>query len=76
MYLFSIRLSKINEGFMKKYLLKHKENKNAFINNALDIFRKYNLQKELIAFAQSDEKENKELAEMAMDDYLKLINEY
>ena len=75
MFPLSIRLSEPNQKFMEQYLLGHPTNKNALVNQALDLFRKYNLKRELSALAKSEGEEDRVLAEAGMSDYLALIDE-
>lgn len=71
----SVRLSSENQQFMEQFLAKNKGNKSTLVNGALDLFRKYSLQKELIEMAKENEKEDQALAEYGMDDYLKTIQD-
>lgn len=74
MHPLSIRLSELNQRFMEQYLADHKVAKSSIINTALDLFRKYKLQKDLMGIAMANEKEDKELAEADFNDYLKIID--
>ena len=74
MYPCSIRLTDPNQKFLDQYSSRNKTPKSALINKALDLFRKYWLQKELQGMAKANEKEDRTLAEVDMRDYLKLID--
>lgn len=73
----SIRLTEANHDFLEKYLTAHKKaNRSALINRALELFRKYSLQKELMSYARQHDPENRTLAEVDFKDYLKIIDEF
>ncbi|GEM_PF-6054442 len=74
MYPCSIRLTDPNQKFLDQYSSRNKTPKSTLINKALDLFRKYWLQKELVGMAKANEEEDRALAEVDMRDYLKLIN--
>ena len=75
MYPLSIRLSELNRKFMEQYLTDHKEAKSAIINRALDLYRRYKLQRDLIGIAMANEEEDKRLSEADFKDYLKIVDE-
>jgi len=71
----SIRLNDVNQSFIDQYLSIHKDvTKSVLINKAMELFRKYSLQKELIEYARTSAREDRELADTGFEDYLKIID--
>lgn len=69
----SIRVSENNRNFLEQMASRGKT-KTAVINDALDILRKAQLQRELTALATDDAGEDVHLAEEGMEDYLTLLD--
>ena len=77
MPLASIRINETNQAFVDQYIAIHqKANKSALVNKALELFRKYCLQKELIESVMADEDGDRELADVDFKDYLKIVDEF
>ncbi len=69
----SVRVSKNNQNFLEQMASRGKT-KTAVINDALDILRKAQLQRELTAMATDDTGDDVHLAEEGMEDYLTLLD--
>lgn len=70
----SFILNKQNHNFLMGYVKKNSITKTQVINYALDLFRKYNLKKELIEGFSQKTQEDVDEAMSDFEDYLSIVD--
>lgn len=70
----SIRITENNQAFIEK-MIHRGVSKTDVVNNALDLLRKAQLQRELTAMATDNPEEDLRMAEIDLNDYLNLLED-